>query len=545
MDKIIDFRKTVYELATEYPEFKEIMASVGFKEITEPEILASAGKVMTVPKGSRMKGIPMEKIVKAFEAKGFQVSGADGAPVPPTKPTPPTPPTAPVKPPVPPTAQYNFPNAKPERAEALKSYLTRLSQGESLDTVREDFRKEFHSVEASEIMQAEQQLMKDGMPLEEVQKLCDIHSALFHGATKEERIANAEREVAASMIRIADHEKAEQQAQYGDKNALAAKLIAIPGHPLETLTRENQALSQRIESFRDAAKLGVSLRDAVHAIREVTVHYAKKGDLLYPLLKVKYDVTGPSSVMWTVDDEIRDELGRLDKAEVEDDAWKAAAEAVVQRADEMIYKETNILFPICAVNFTEDEWKQIYRDSKDYENCLGVVSKVYEAAEEDKPAAKEKEVQVAVDTTETKRRSSSFVGEIVMPGGHLKLDQLEWLLNTIPMEITFVDADNINRYFNENEGQKAFKRPKMALDREVFSCHPPKVEPLVRQIIGEFRAGRQSSVSIWAEKGGKTMLVNYRAVRDAEGNYLGTAEFVQDMEFAKRHFQQGGEKQND
>lgn len=535
MDKIIDFRKTVYELATEHPEFKEIMASVGFKEITEPEILASAGKIMTVPKGSRMKGIPMEQILKAFREKGFQVIGVDEAPVPPT------PPSAPAKAPVPPTAQYNFPNAKPERAEALKGYLERLSKGESLETVREDFRKEFHSVEAAEIMQAEQQLMKDGMPLEEVQKLCDIHSALFHGATKEERVANAEREVAASMIRISDHEKAEQQAQYGDKNALAAKLIAIPGHPLETFTRENQALAQRIESFREAAKLGVSLKDAVHAIREVTVHYAKKGDLLYPLLKVKYDVTGPSSVMWTVDDEIRDELGRLDKASVEDEAWKAAAEAVVQRADEMIYKETNILFPICAVNFTEDEWKRIYRDSKDYENCLGVESKVYAAAEEEK-AAEQPALQVAVNTADTKSRTSSFVGEVVMPGGHLKLDQLEWLLNTIPMEITFVDADNINRYFNESEGQKAFKRPKMALDREVFSCHPPKIEPMVRQIITEFRSGRQSSVSIWAEKGGKTMLVNYRAVRDQEGNYLGTAEFVQDMEFAKRHFQQGEQK---
>ena len=538
MDKIIDFRKTVYELATEHPEFKEIMASVGFKEITEPEILASAGKIMTVPKGSRMKGIPMEQILKAFREKGFQVIGVDEAPVPPT---PPTPPSAPAKPPVPPAAQYNFPNAKPERAEALKGYLERLSKGESLETVREDFRKEFHSVEAAEIMQAEQQLMKDGMPLEEVQKLCDIHSALFHGATQEERVANAEREVAASMIRISDHEKAEQQAQYGDKNALAAKLIAIPGHPLETFTRENQALALRIESFREAAKLGVSLKDAVHAIREVTVHYAKKGDLLYPLLKVKYDVTGPSSVMWTVDDEIRDELGRLDKASVEDEAWKAAAEAVVQRADEMIYKETNILFPICAVNFTEDEWKRIYRDSKDYENCLGVESKVYAAAEEEK-AAEQPALQVAVNTADTKSRTSSFVGEVVMPGGHLKLDQLEWLLNTIPMEITFVDADNINRYFNESEGQKAFKRPKMALDREVFSCHPPKIEPMVRQIITEFRSGRQSSVSIWAEKGGKTMLVNYRAVRDQEGNYLGTAEFVQDMEFAKRHFQQGEQK---
>ena len=496
MDKIIDFRKTVYELATEHPEFKEIMASVGFKEITEPEILASAGKIMTVPKGSRMKGIPMEQILKAFREKGFQVIGVDEAPVPPT------PPSAPAKPPVPPAAQYNFPNAKPERAEALKGYLERLSKGESLETVREDFRKEFHSVEAAEIMQAEQQLMKDGMPLEEVQKLCDIHSALFHGATQEERVANAEREVAASMIRISDHEKAEQQAQYGDKNALAAKLIAIPGHPLETFTRENQALAQRIESFREAAKLGVSLKDAVHAIREVTVHYAKKGDLLYPLLKVKYDVTGPSSVMWTVDDEIRDELGRLDKASVEDEAWKAAAEAVVQRADEMIYKETNILFPICAVNFTEDEWKRIYRDSKDYENCLGVESKVYAAAEEEK-AAEQPALQVAVNTADTKSRTSSFVGEVVMPGGHLKLDQL---------------------------------------DREVFSCHPPKIEPMVRQIITEFRSGRQSSVSIWAEKGGKTMLVNYRAVRDQEGNYLGTAEFVQDMEFAKRHFQQGEQK---
>ena len=538
MDKIIDFRKTVYELATEHPEFKEIMASVGFKGITEPEILASAGKIMTVPKGSRMKGIPMEQILKAFREKGFQVIGVDEAPVPPT---PPVPPSAPAKAPVPPTAQYNFPNAKPERAEALKGYLERLSKGESLETVREDFRKEFHSVEAAEIMQAEQQLMKDGMPLEEVQKLCDIHSALFHGATQEERVANAEREVAASMIRISDHEKAEQQAQYGDKNALAAKLIAIPGHPLETLTRENQALALRIESFREAAKLGVSLKDAVHAIREVTVHYAKKGDLLYPLLKVKYDVTGPSSVMWTVDDEIRDELGRLDKASVEDEAWKAAAEAVVQRADEMIYKETNILFPICAVNFTEDEWKRIYRDSKDYENCLGVESKIYAAAEEEK-AAEQPSLKVAVNTADTKSRTSSFVGEVVMPGGHLKLDQLEWLLNTIPMEITFVDADNINRYFNESEGQKAFKRPKMALDREVFSCHPPKIEPMVRQIITEFRSGRQSSVSIWAEKGGKTMLVNYRAVRDRDGNYLGTAEFVQDMEFAKRHFLQGEQK---
>ena len=125
--------------------------------------------------------------------------------------------------------------------------------------------------------------------------------------------------------------------------------------------------------------------------------------------------------------------------------------------------------------------------------------------------------------------------EIRMPGGHLTIAQLIALLNTIPMEITFVDVDNINRFFNE--GPKDFKRPGMAIDREVFSCHPPKIEATVRRIIGEFRAGALDEVPIWMDKNGKCMLVRYMAVRDKEGKYLGTLELVQDMGFAKEHFQ--------
>ena len=125
-------------------------------------------------------------------------------------------------------------------------------------------------------------------------------------------------------------------------------------------------------------------------------------------------------------------------------------------------------------------------------------------------------------------------GEIVMPGGHLTIEQLTALLNTIPLEISFVDTDNINRYFNE--GPKVFKRPSMAIDRDVFSCHPPKIEPMVRQIIDDFRNNRRDDVSVWMEKGGRTMLVKYLAVRDKTGKYIGTVELVQDMEFAKEHF---------
>lgn len=112
--------------------------------------------------------------------------------------------------------------------------------------------------------------------------------------------------------------------------------------------------------------------------------------------------------------------------------------------------------------------------------------------------------------------------------------QLTAMLNTIPMEISFVDDGNINRYFNE--GEKLFKRPAMAIDREVFTCHPPKIEPMVRAIIDDFRSGGQDKVQIWMNKNGRSVLVSYMAVRDHEGNYVGTMELVQDMEFAKEHF---------
>lgn len=116
----------------------------------------------------------------------------------------------------------------------------------------------------------------------------------------------------------------------------------------------------------------------------------------------------------------------------------------------------------------------------------------------------------------------------------MTIEQLTALLNTIPLEISFIDDNNINRFFNE--GPKVFKRPGMAIDREVFSCHPPKIEPMVRAIIEDFRNNKRDSVQVWTEKGGRSMLVTYMAVRDKEENYIGTVELVQDMEFAKEHF---------
>lgn len=385
-----------------------------------------------------------------------------------------------------------------ERIDLLKDLLDRLNKGEALDAVRADFVKEFQDVEASEIMKAEQQMIKEGMPVTEVQKLCDVHAALFHGNIRQER------------------------------ERMAEEYVKEVGHPLYTFTKENEALKAVLDEAREALSRHEVDRKLLGRVRELAIHYAKKGDLLYPHLKVRYGISGPSDVMWIVDDEIRDELAALSR-KLQDENPESVLqgekelqrfEAVLTRAEEMIYKEEKILFPNCALNFTRDEWVQIYHDSKDYVPCFGVENVVWTEAETD---------------VDKMREATPGDQEIVMAGGHMTVAQLTAMLNTIPMEITFVDDQNINRFFNE--GPKDFKRPKMAIDREVFSCHPPKIEAKVRMILNEFRAGTLDKVPVWMEKNGKTMLVTYMAVRDHDGNYIGTLELVQDMGFAKEHFE--------
>lgn len=400
------------------------------------------------------------------------------------------------------------------RSEQLREYLKRLNQGEALESVSADFVAHFKEVDASEILEAEQQLMAQGVPITEVQKLCDIHSALFHGATRQERIAKAEQALAESLQQKA---ATYPQADYSNKKERAAALMQQAGHPLHTLSMENRVLKGLLEAAMEKLEGGEDIEKELAEIHQLAIHYAKKGDLLYPHLKVKYGIAGPSDVMWTVDDEIRDELTALIKQPQHDAQWTERMKKVLQRADEMIYKEENIFFPTCAVNFTEEEWKQIYRDSKDYADCLGVSGDIWESAEQESAAAK-----------------PPAEGEICLSGGHMSLEQLTALLNTIPLEISFIDENNINCYFNE--GPKVFKRPAMAIDREVFSCHPPKIEAMVRSIIEDFRSGRRDSVPVWMEKGGRTMLVKYMAVRDSRHKYLGTVELVQDMEDIKNHF---------
>ena len=544
MEKKLDLSKSVYDLVKEYPEVADIMKELGFSEITNKVMLNSVGKIMTIPKGAKMKGVSMIDIVGAFMKAGFTLEGempnlsgddAETTGHPGVAPTAaatksnvtdasanvasstvaanavdssaPVSTTAPAN-----TDENSETEAEDavqdsERVEQLKGFLKRLGTGEELGAVREDFASQFAHVEASEIMKAEQGLMREGTPLAEVQQLCDLHSALFHGSTIHEQMES-------------EHAKVEAVLEAQEKSKSVVSLVETVGHPLNRLTEENKALDALIEATKVKVADKTATVDDVNEVRQVSIHYAKKGDLLYPHLKVAYDISGPSMVMWTVDDDIRDGFGRLARAKSIDDAWYEEFDGLLTRAQEMIYKEQNILFPICAENFSTEEWYQIYKDTEQYEEIFGV----------ERVAWAEAEAALATQTT----NASGDDNTIALIGGSLTVDQLNAMLNTMPMEVTFVDHEDINRYFND--GEKVFKRPTTAIGRDVFSCHPPKVEPIVRGIIESFRKGERDNVAVWLEKVGRPFYVNYMAVRDQNNNYLGTLELVQDMQFAKDHF---------
>lgn len=477
--KELDLTKTVAELVAQYPEVKDIMAELGFKDITSPIALKFMGKVMTIPKGAAIKGIPMDKITTAFEANGFTVIGVPGH-----------------------EQKVKVSGTAEDRNTKLKNLILRLNQGDDLESVRADFVKDFESVSVHDIVKAEQGLIDDGLPMQEVQKLCDLHSALFHGKTEAELWVEEE------------------------KQAKEAAAPAVPqGHPVDVLRRENKALEAVLNHAlaalqkEDIPALSADLK----TLRRIDVLYSKKESILMPML-LHHGITGPNDVMWGVDDEIKAEVARLAKGLTAEtfSAEKTAVDAVLNRMKEMIYKEENIFFPLCLEHLTEEEWLDAYRDLPEMGFVFIDGAPMWAHGEE---ALASRKKQTADDMAN---------GILRFPGGKLNMAQLNGLFKVLPIDITFIDEEDINRFFT-NEG-KVFARPLSALDRSTYECHPERVKPMVKQLLDDFKSGAKDYVEVWTPNDDHPVRVLYAAVRDENGKYLGAAELVEDFTAVKARF---------
>lgn len=399
-------------------------------------------------------------------------------------------------------------NNREKRKAALKEIILKLHAGESVDAVKHQFHHLLQTAGATEIAELESELISAGVSEEEVKRLCDVHVALFEEAL---------------------------EAQ--------AKPETLSGHPVHTFRAENAAAEKIMQEFEEAmGPLAASsspsdasihleeLRRLGEQLWELDKHYLRKEHLLFPYLE-KYGVKGPSSVMWALHDDIRagikDLRRRLDESEVSHPAamaeeLRSMVSPLFETIRSMFYKEDNILFPMALEHLTEDEWRAIKEQG-------GEIGYAYITPGETWPLDVDK--LVAEQERPAALFSESATGQgtrIPLDTGALSPQQLNAMLTHLPVDITFVDKDDVVRYFSAGR-ERIFVRAPAVIGRTVQNCHPPASVHIVNRILDDFKAGRRESADFWIHVGGKFVLIRYFPVRDAEGNYLGTLEVTQDI----------------
>lgn len=386
-----------------------------------------------------------------------------------------------------------------QRREILKSLIRQLHDGVATEQVQQAFAKHFSQVSASEISQIEQELVADGLPISEIQRLCDVHAAVFKGSIEQIHQSPAD----------------------------------IPGHPVQIFHLENKRLEAlmdgQLERARQAMEAGqppraVELAEALDKLWEVDKHYSRKENLLFPYLE-RYGVTAPPKVMWAVDDEIRTHIKLLRQAVADGHTGEAADPALapklkeaMEQIREMIFKEENILFPLAYEKLHPADWASMAAESDEIGFTL---------LEKSDLVAWPHETGQGQEATSAPQEQAP-ADRIQLPSGSLRQDELAHLLNALPFDITYVDASDTVRYFSQGK-ERLFARTKAIIGRQVSLCHPPDSVSAVETILDDFKAGKRDQADFWLHLQDAYALIRYFAVRDEHGTYLGTVEVTQNI----------------
>ena len=309
--------------------------------------------------------------------------------------------------------------------------------------------------------------------------------------------------------------------------------VEVPtGHPVQTFQLENARIRDLAENYRDAVgaigALTENLDQALAAWRQaherlvrIDVHYLRKEYLVFPFLE-KAGIAGPPKVMWGVHDEIRAKIAAaadlLDNAgELDAEQLGLAVETVIgpmlEQIESMTSKEDRILWPMCLEHLAMRDWESVRGQWDEFGKGLVEPAGIWLPVLPQLPA---KPVELPSDDA------------ITLPSGHLSVRQLTALLNTLPMDITFVDAEDRVAYFSEGT-DRVFARNRAIIGRRVEDCHPPKSVHIVEAVVADLKSGKRDVAEFWIQMGPRFVDIRYFAMRDDDGEFLGTLEVTQDI----------------
>ncbi|OYT59984.1 diguanylate cyclase [Euryarchaeota archaeon ex4484_178] len=423
-------------------------------------------------------------------------------------------------------------NNREIKKEKLKEMLKKLHSGEDEEKVKEEFKEVLRSISPLEIPLIEQELVKEGITPREIARMCDIHVEIFR-----ESVKGAESEVkelpAGHPLRILYEENIEIMKDAEILNLYASSLLNLEGKNKVNVLRTLEGIVRGLKAI-----------GYTHYNREEMIHF--------PYLE-RRGLNAVPAVLWRKHDEIRSEINRLLREIKKEDYEKIVeiSQDVASRLIDMVFRENNILYPTLKILLSEGEFKAIrllddeigYYKVRPGDEWSSNASPImpYEIYEEITPEqlmslpqdlieemkSKMGDLKLRPDKTELIRE-----GDVKLEDGYMLPEEISAVFSTMPVDVTFIDYQDRVRFFSG--GERIFTRTKSVLGRPVQLCHPPKSVHIVNKILQAFKNGERNKAEFWIDMQGRKILIQYFAVRNKEGEYLGTLEFTQDITDIKK-----------
>lgn len=381
------------------------------------------------------------------------------------------------------------------KRDAIKAAIRKIHAGEDLGAVKAGFKAAVKGLTEAEIAEVEEEVMREGASVEDVRQLCGAHLEVF-------------------------------------REAMAEKKPDVPfWHPLHIQEEEHIDLANKLGLMKrqvhailhgegDAEAAKAKLAELVSWLGKADSNFLKQENAFFPVLE-KHGIVQPPKIMWAEHDSLRaiqKRLAGLLAAGVGQSDIAAIRDAILEYEGillDHVTKERTILFPAGLSLLSEAEWKAMRRefDGIGYFAFFPMPFNGDDAARTD-----------AVPSGSAAAAS----GSVDVDTGYLSREELVAMLKALPVDISFVDAEDKVKYFNDTK-ERIFVRTKSVVGRSVQNCHPPKSVDVVTGILDDFRAGRKSQEDFWLRLGEKFVLIRYFAVRAEDGRYLGALEVSQDI----------------
>jgi hypothetical protein len=448
-------------LLAKYGFLKDFLISMDdhFKTLDNPLMMKTVGRFADLSKISMIAGVDLDHLISAIAEEVKTKTGETVIII-----------------------KNEVPGGLPpssDRIGILKGIIRDLHKGVDKEVLVRRFEELIKDVAPTEIAQMEQQLIAEGMPEEEIKRLCDVHVQVFRGAL--------------------------------DRKVMPG----LPaGHPMHTLMLENRAVEEIIQNIKALEDLKQSLpllRELLKKLAAIDLHFLRKENQLFPVLETK-GITGPSKVMWALHDDIRAMLKDVRARSESGSVTPLELKTLITMLNDMIYKEEHILFPMALETLNETDWAKV----KSGEEEIG-----YAWIQPDKgwmPSG------VAVQP----ELIAGKIGSLNLDTGQLTVEQINLMLTHLPVDISFVNENDEVVYYSQT-AERIFPRSPGIIGRKVQNCHPPKSVDTVEKILDEFKSGKKNSADFWIQMRGRFIYIRYFAMRDGEGRYKGTLEVSQDL----------------